>query len=130
MIEPIKDSLQLLNLIGQIIFDKKGFNILSLDVREVSTLTDYFIIAEGNVDKHVRAIASAIIETLKAEGNAPLHVEGLADGDWVVIDYLEVVIHLFMPGMRDKYRLEELWREGKIVDLKIILPVSQVGRDL
>lgn len=124
MIEPVLNSLQLLNLIGQIIFDKKGFNILGLDIREISTLTDFFIIAEGNVDKHVRAIAQAIIAALKVEGHEPLHVEGLSDGSWVVIDYLEIVIHLFMPGMRERYRLEELWREGKVVDLKIILPTS------
>ncbi len=119
--EPREDPLQLLNLIAQEIFDKKGFNILGLDVRDISTLTDFFIIAEGNVDRHVRAIAEAIIETLKARGNRPIHVEGLQDGDWVVIDYMEVVIHLFMPGMREKYRLEELWHEGKIVDLTILL---------
>lgn len=112
--------LELLNLIGQIIYNKKGFNILGLDVRDVSSLTDFFIIAEGNVNRHVKAIAQAVIEALKAKGHEPLHVEGLTDGDWVVIDYLEVVIHLFMPGVRDKYRLEELWHQGKIVDLTFI----------
>lgn len=108
-----------LNLIAQTLYDKKGFNILALDVREVSSLTSYFIIAEGNVDKHVVALAKAIIGDLKKEGHLPIHVEGLDIGDWVVIDYLDVVIHLFMPGVRQKYQLEELWHEGKVFDLEI-----------
>lgn len=115
----IEDPLQELDLIAQTLFEKKGFNILAIDVREISTLTDYTIIAEGNVDKHVTALAKAVIKKLKDEGDLPAHVEGLEIGDWVVIDYIGVVVHLFKPGMRDKYRLEELWREGKVVDLAI-----------
>lgn len=108
---------KVLNQVAQILFDKKGINILVLDVREVSSLTDYFLIAEGNVDKHVSALAKAVIEALKKEGKHPIHVEGLDQGDWVVVDYMELVIHLFKPGMREKYRLEELWRAGKVVDI-------------
>lgn len=117
-----KDPLLFLNKIGQILFDKKGINILVLDVKGVSTLTDYFIFAEGNVDKHVMALAKAVIEALKKEGENPIHVEGLGQGDWIVIDYMDLVIHLFKPGLREKYRLEELWREGKIVDLELVIP--------
>jgi ribosome-associated protein len=117
-----KDPIQFLNQIAQILFDKKGTNILALDVQKVSTLTNFFIIAEGNVDKHVVALAKEVIKALKQEGEFPIHVEGMDQGDWVVIDYLELVIHLFRPGLREKYRLEELWREGEIVDLDITLP--------
>ncbi len=120
-----KDPLLLLNAIAQALFDKKGINITALDVQGVSTLTDYFVIAEGNVDKHVVGLAKTVIETLKNEGETPLHVEGLHQGDWVVIDYLELVIHLFKPGIREKYRLEELWHEGKIVDLDLTLPQAR-----
>ncbi|MFC2049209.1 ribosome silencing factor [Chlamydiota bacterium] len=116
-----RDPAHLLNIIAQLLFDKKGFNILALDVRGISTLTDYFLIAEGNVDKHVIGLAKEVVGKLRKEGEIPLHVEGLDTGEWVVIDYLEVVIHLFKPGLRDKYRLEELWREGKIVDLDLAL---------
>ncbi len=112
-----KESRQVLNTIARTVFDKKGFNILALDVRNVSTLTDFFLIAEGNVDKHVIALAKEIIGKLKDEGENPIHVEGIDPGDWIVIDYLEVVVHLFKPGLREKYRLEELWHEGLIVDL-------------
>lgn len=106
---------------AQTIFDKKGINILALDVRGVSTLTDYVLIAEGNVDRHVMALGKEVIGVLEKEGEKPLYVEGLQSGDWVVIDYLDYMIHIFMPGLRDKYRLEELFREGKVVDLKIKL---------
>jgi len=98
---------------------------MALDVQGVSTLTDYFIIGEGNVDKHVIALAKSVIETLKKEGESPIHVEGLNQGDWVVIDYLELVIHLFKPGIREKYRLEELWHDGKVVDLDLTLPQAR-----
>jgi ribosome-associated protein len=113
------DPLFYLNAIAQTIFDKKGSNILALDIREISTLTDYVVIAEGNIDKHVIAIAQAIIDRLQELGQIPLYVEGIKTGDWVAIDYLHIMVHIFMPGLRDKYQLEQLWREGHIVDLQI-----------
>lgn len=114
-----QSSLFYLNAIAQTIFDKKGFNILALDVREISSLTDYVIIAEGNIEKHVSSIAQAIIENLEKLGQKSVFVEGLKEGDWVVIDYLQIMVHLFMPGLRDKYQLEQLWKQGQIVDLQI-----------
>lgn len=113
------DPLDALNLIAQTVFDKKGTNILALDVRGVSSLTDFVLIAEGSVDKHVIAIAHAIIDRLGKAGYEPINVEGMEIGDWVVIDYFDIMVHLFMPGLRDKYQLEELWRQGKIINLKI-----------
>jgi ribosome-associated protein len=110
-----------LDVTAQTIFDKKGFNILALDVRGISTMTDYFIIAEGNIDRHVRSLALNIRDTLKDSGLSPFHMEGERDGDWVVVDYGHFVVHLFVPDMRHKYALEELWREGKIVDLNIVV---------
>ena len=112
------DSTQLLNAIAQAIFDKKGVNILALDVRGISTMTDYYIIAEGTVDRHVRAISLAIQDALKKKVRA-LHVEGEKEGEWAVLDYGEVVIHLFIPELRERYALEELWKNSKIVDLQI-----------
>lgn len=110
-----------LNAIAQAIYDKKGMNILALDVRGISSLTDFVIIAEGNVDKHVAAIAQAVTDKMKQLGIPPSFVEGTKTGDWVVLDFLHIMVHLFMPGLREKYRLEQLWREGKIVDLEISL---------
>lgn len=112
-------QLKILNTIAQTIYDKKGMNILALNVKGVSTLTDYVLIAEGNVDRHVVAIAQAVMDTMKKEGERPFMVEGMESGDWVVLDYLEYMIHIFMPGLREKYRLEELFGEGKLIELQI-----------
>ncbi|VHO02089.1 ribosome silencing factor [Candidatus Rhabdochlamydia sp. T3358] len=108
-----------LNQIAQIIFDKKGSNILALDIRGISSLADFVIIAEGNVDKHVSAIASTIVDELKKTGLKPSYIEGLQNGDWAVIDYLDTMVHIFEPGLRERYRLEDLWNKGCIIDLKI-----------
>ena len=118
------DPILILNTIAQVIFDKKGINTLVLDVRGISTLTDYVIIAEGNVDRHVIAIAQAILQAVKPLGMTSYSTEGLQNGDWVVLDFYSIMVHLFMPGMRDRYQLEELWRAGKIVDLQINFSVE------
>jgi ribosome-associated protein len=108
--------------IAQAIFDKKGFNILVLDVREVCTMTNYFIIAEGHVDRHVNALGVTVIDLLASQGLRPLHVEGQQAADWMVLDYGDFVIHLFIPELREKYALEELWHEGVVVDVEISIP--------
>ena len=114
------DPMTILNVIAQAIYDKKGMNILALDLRGVSTITEYAIIAEGNVDKHVVALSKAVVEALEAIGETPHHVEGQREGDWVVVDLLDIMVHLFMPGLREKYQLEQLWQAGKILDLNIV----------
>ena len=113
-----------LNEIAQIIFNKKGSNILALDIRGISSLADFVIIAEGNVDKHVSAIASTIVDDLKKAGLKPSYIEGLQNGDWAVIDYLETIVHIFEPGLRERYRLEDLWSKGSIIDLNIDISAS------
>ncbi len=115
----VKQVESLLNTIAQVIHDKKGTNILALDVKGLSSITDYLVIAEGLVDRHVSGIAQAIIETLADDGIFPIHKEGLQEGDWAVLDYGEVMIHLFKPGFREKYSLERLWQDSKLVDLEI-----------
>ena len=91
----------MLNLIGQAIYDKKGFNILALDVHGLSDITDYLVIAEGNVDRHGSSIAHSIIDKMKEEGVPLLHSEGVKDGDWVVLDYGQIMVHIFSkPGLR------------------------------
>src|SRR5581483_5539077 len=111
-----RTPLQTLNTIAQVIYDKKGFNILALDVRGFSSITDYILIAEGNVDRHVSSISRAIIEELDEN---PVHVEGVKTGDWAVLDYGEVMVHIFGPNLRERYSLERLWQESKIIDLDI-----------
>jgi ribosome-associated protein len=115
------NNLELLNAIAQTLYDKKAFNMLALDVHNVSTLTSYFLIAEGNVDRHVVALSKAVQETMKELGHRPIHVEGKQEGDWIVLDYMNIVIHLFTHEMREKYQLESLWQQGDVVDLQIQL---------
>ena len=108
-----KPPIETLNTIAQVIYDKKGFNILALDVKGLSSITDYLLIAEGNVDRHISSIGQAILDELGAEGEKPVHAEGLKSGDWAILDYGEVMVHLFSPGLRERYAIEKLWEESK-----------------
>jgi len=109
----------LIDTLVQKIFDKKGFNIFVLDVREISSLTNYFLIAEGNVERHVKSLAREVVATAEDLGFPPFHIEGGETGDWMVIDLGSIIVHLFGPELRQKYALEELWKEGTIVDVAI-----------
>jgi len=119
--------LETLNAIAQVIYDKKGSNILALDVTGLSSITDYIVIAEGNVDRHVSSIAKGIIDEMREKGDRVAHVEGLQTGDWVVIDFCGIMVHLFRPGLREKYSLEKLWGDSKIVDLEIDVKKTATG---
>lgn len=120
----MKDSMPVINSISRAIYDKKGVNILALDVREISSITDYFVIAEGNVDRHVKALAREVKKTMTDQGEKPLSIDGDASGEWVVLDYGNIIVHLFGPGMRDKYRLENIWKEGSLIDLDLPTPLE------
>ncbi len=83
-----------------------------MDLRELSDATDYFLLVSGNSDLHVRSIAEHIIDELKKEGVRPGHVEGLRAGRWVLIDYIDFVVHVFHPAAREFYQLERLWGDA------------------
>jgi ribosome-associated protein len=90
--------------------DKKAIDIVALDLREVAGYTDFFVICSGNTDRQTKAIHDAIHQGLKKEhGLLPRRVEGVSEGRWVLMDYLDVVVHVFTPETRDFYRLESLW---------------------
>lgn len=107
----------LVNTIAQLIYDKSGKNIYAIDIRQTSSLCDYCIIAEGTVDRHVRAIGQNIVRELSLLGHKPVKVEGIQEGQWVILDYLNIMVHVLTPTFREKYRLERLWEEGTIIDL-------------
>ena len=115
------DLIQILQLAVQAIVDKKGVNVIALDVRDISSVADYVVVAEGRVDKHVIALANQVQNELKKHGIRPVYVEGMMNGDWIVIDYIGVMVHLFMPGLREKYQLERLWSDGKLLELDLDL---------
>ena len=109
----------ILNLVAQTIYDKKGLNVLALDVRNISSITDTVIVAEGNVDRHVIAIAEAVTQALEQQGEKPVFIEGMHHGDWVVLDYMQMIVHIFMPGYREKYQIERLFPQAELIDLNI-----------
>ena len=115
----VKDPSSVVQQIAQAIYDKKGTNIIAIDVRGISSITDYVIIADGNVDRHVIALSNEVQDWMRKEGEKPVHTEGQQTGDWIVIDYFQVVIHLLLPEMRQKYQLERLWPDGKVIDLDL-----------
>jgi ribosome-associated protein len=93
--------------------ERKAHNGLVLDLRELNDATDYFLIVSGTSDTHVRAIAEHVIETLQASKyGKPYSIEGLAQGRWVLIDYVDMVVHVFHPELRSFYQLEQLWGEA------------------
>jgi ribosome-associated protein len=116
--------MQRLNALAQVIFDKKGFNILVLDVRQVSNMAEFVIIAEGSVSRHLQSLAGAIKEKMGVLSVPMLGAEGERGGEWIIMDYYNIVIHLFTPEMREHYALEELWKKGSIVDVEIIVEIK------
>jgi ribosome-associated protein len=104
---------QLVADIGRYAADKKALDVVELDLRGVLGYTDYFLICSGNTARQAKAIHDAILEGLKREhGLLPRRVEGSADAGWILIDCLDVVVHIFTPQTREFYRLEQLWGEA------------------
>jgi ribosome-associated protein len=93
--------------------DRKALDIVQLDLRGIIGYTDYFVICSGRTDRQTKAIHDAIHLGLKSEhGLLPRRVEGLTQARWILMDYLDVVVHVFTPETRDYYRLEQLWGEA------------------
>jgi ribosome-associated protein len=92
--------------------DRKALDIVQLDLRGMIGYADYFVICSGRTDRQTRAIHDAIHEGMKARGMLPRRVEGLSEARWILMDYLDVVVHVFTPDTREYYRLEQLWGEA------------------
>lgn len=93
--------------------ERKAGDVTVLDLRHISSATDFFVIATGRSDIQVRAIADHILDSARDDGNRPDHVEGLDQGRWVLLDYIDYVVHVFHPAVRDFYRLEALWGDAR-----------------
>jgi ribosome-associated protein len=101
---------RLAEVIAGYALDKKAADVVALDLRDVAGYTDFFVIASGGSDRQTKAIHDGIHEGLKKQhGVLPRRVEGLAEARWILMDYLDVVVHVFTPDTRDFYRLESLW---------------------
>lgn len=97
------------------IADKKGADIVLMDIRPVSLLADYFVIASGETERQIKALLDAVLERLGEAKVKPLRVEGLPASGWVILDYGSVIVHLFAPDVRDYYQLERLWSRATLV---------------
>jgi ribosome-associated protein len=106
-------SEQLLEQIRRYAEDKKAGELVELDLRGVLGYTDWFVICSGNTERQTKAIHDGILEGLKHDHDVlPRRVEGLSRADWILMDYLDVVVHIFTPATREFYRLEQLWGEA------------------
>jgi ribosome-associated protein len=93
--------------------DKKAQDAVVLDLGEICSFTDYFLICTWTSTRHNQTIAEHIEETLKSSGVRPLHIEGFTEGEWILLDYVDFVVHIFSARAREFYDLERLWRAGK-----------------
>ncbi len=92
--------------------DRKAVDGVVLDLRKLSDATDYFVVVSGTSDTHVRAIAEGVLEELRERGVRAHHIEGLAGGRWVLLDFVDFVVHVFHPALREFYQLEGLWGDA------------------
>lgn len=86
-----------------------------LSLKGVSDMTDFFVIASGTSDTHVRALGEHVQEGLRKHGDLPHHAEGMTQGRWVLLDYVDFVVHVFHPSLRNFYQLERLWSDAEVV---------------
>ena len=95
--------------------DKKGEDIILLDIQGLASFTDYFVFCSGTSERMLQALADAAIEVVHQQYHIPVRVEGLPQDGWILVDFGDVILHVFSPDRRDYYRLEELWLQGKIL---------------
>ncbi len=97
------------------IADRKGTRVHVLDLRGLTDATDFFVIASGTSDAHVRGLADGVVQAMEATGVDTHHVEGLSNGRWVLLDFVDVVVHVFHPETRAFYQLERLWQDAPVL---------------
>jgi ribosome-associated protein len=113
-------SEELARWVAAIVDDKKGEDIVAIDVRELVSYTDYLVIATARNERQAKAIADEVRLVLKRDAELlPARAEGEGEARWVLLDYLDCVLHVQVPEMRDRYRLERLWGEGSRLELRL-----------
>jgi ribosome-associated protein len=116
------NSLALAQRAAQIALDSKALDVVLLDLRGITDMTDFFVIASGTSDTHVRSVGEHVIEDMKKEGSPAHHVEGLEKGRWVLLDFVDFVVHVFHPTLRNFYQLERLWADAVQVPFESAQP--------
>lgn len=100
---------ELCKLIIETIEDVKGLDIVKLDVRDMTSMTDWMIVASGTSNRHVRALSESVVEKAKQAGHRPIGLEGEEGGEWVLVDLQDALVHVMLPKVREFYNLEKLW---------------------
>jgi len=109
--------------------NRKAENVVVLDVSKISTVTDYFVIATGTSEPHLRAIESEIVDRLKIdEGIRPTSLDGSSQGSWLVMDFFDVIVHIMRKEVREKYDLEGLWGDATRVRPESKAEEAEIGR--
>lgn len=109
---PGLDRLEKARLLVEAALDRKAEEVVALDVRESVSFADTFVIATGSSDRHVRSIVEGIEEALRARGEKPLGIEGMEEGRWVLVDFDDAIVHVFLWDVRQHYDLERLWGDA------------------
>ena len=112
------DSKIIADRITELIFNKKGYDVKILDLRKLTTIADYFVICSADSDTQVKAIADEVDKTLRDEGIRLWHKEGYQSLNWVLIDYVDVVVHIFKKESREFYNIEKLWGDAPSFDIE------------
>lgn len=112
------DSLELSKKVMNLLDDKKGLGIISIDVSRVTTLTDYFIICTGTSDRHRKSLADDVQELMEKMDVKRVSKEGYRTADWILLDYGYFVVNIFSGRSREKYNLERLWSDGSLSELR------------
>lgn len=114
---PIKtfESARLARHLVDVASEKKASDIVLLNVHDLTTIADYFVICSGTSERQVQALAESLLEAGEAEGRQPFGVEGLSGARWVLVDFGDVIAHVFTPDERDYYKLERLWGDAPVV---------------
>jgi iojap-like ribosome-associated protein len=121
-------SKKIIDRIVELIFSKKGYNVKILDLRTLTTITDYFIICTGDSDTQVKAIADEVDKQMRDEGVRSWHTEGYRSLNWVLIDFVDIVVHVFKKESREYYNLEKLWGDAPFIiaeDPLLKIPVKR-----
>ena len=104
--------------LAKLALSKKAADIKILNLKGLTTISDYFVICTGSSDTHIKAISDSVIEGSKKIGEKPWHKEGISSYSWVLLDYIEVVVHIFMKETRSFYGLEKLWGDAPVIEIK------------
>ena len=111
-------SLETAKLAAKVLDSKKGIDIKIIKIADISSITDYFVIATGGSNTHVKTLAEEVEFKLDEAGISVTHVDGHRSDTWIVLDYVDVIVHVFSEEAREYYDLERLWQDGEVIDIE------------